>query len=108
MPQATLTPTQLAPTTAHIMWSKATTLGGQIGGPIPGDEMHNFMTTTIISDFFEPIIMQGMLIYADYNTLRNTQAYWEAIDLATGQTVWNIPPGITAPQRHWHHRKIQT
>ncbi len=58
--------------------------------------MHNFMTTTIISDFFEPIIMQGMLIYGDYNTLSNNQAYWEAIDLATGQTVWQVSPGISA------------
>ena len=90
-------PYTTAPTTAHIMWSKATTLGGQIGGPIPGDEMHNFMTTTIISDFFEPIIMQGMLIYADYNTLRNNQAYWQAVDLATGETVWTESPGIGAP-----------
>jgi hypothetical protein len=84
-----------APTTAHVMWTKPTTFGGQPGGPIPGDEMHNFMTTTIISDFFEPIIIQGVLYYSDFNSLVNSPASWNAIDLATGQTLWTSGPGIT-------------
>ena len=84
-----------APTTAHIMWTKPTTFGGQPGGPIPGDEMHNFMTTTIISDFFEPIIIQGVLYYGTFDSLSNKQVNWNAVDLATGKTLWTMQPGVT-------------
>ena len=91
--QGNWNPYSPAPTTAHIMWTKPTQFGGQIGGAIPGDEMHNFMTTTIMSDFFEPIIMQGVLYYGQYNALKTVQTSWNAIDLATGKTLWTRVPG---------------
>jgi hypothetical protein len=85
-----------APTTAHIMWTKPTSFGGQPGGPIAGNEMSQYMSTTIMSDFFEPIIINGVLFYSDFPALNNHPSSWNAVDLSTGQTVWTEPPGVTA------------
>ena len=69
--QGNWNPYSPAPTTAHIMWTKPTQFSCQIGGAIPGDEMHNFMTTTIMSDYFEPIIIQGVLYYGQFQRSQN-------------------------------------
>ncbi|MGA2681468.1 MAG: hypothetical protein ABSF44_06675 [Candidatus Bathyarchaeia archaeon] len=86
-------PYTTAPTTAHIMWTKQTSEGGQPGGPAPGDEMHNFMTTSILVSCWDGIIMQGVLYYEEYNSMRSVTS-WNAIDLRTGQLLWSRAPGI--------------
>jgi hypothetical protein len=85
-----------APNTAHVMWTKPTAFGGQVGGAMPGDEMHQYISTTIMSNFFEPIIISGVLYYSDFPTLNSHPESWNAVDLRTGQTLWTEPPGVTA------------
>lgn len=85
-----------APNTAHIMWTKPTAFGGQAGEPIPGDQESQYASSTIISNFFEPIIINGILFYSDYPILNNNPASWNAVDLRTGQTLWSELPGTQA------------
>ena len=85
-----------APNTAHIMWTKPTAFGGQAGLPIPGDQESQYASSTIISNFFEPIIIDGVLYYSDYPLLNNNPASWNAVDLRTGQTLWSELPGTQA------------
>jgi hypothetical protein len=85
-----------APNTAHIMWTKPTALGGQAGLPIPGDQESQYTSSTIISNFFEPLIISGVLIYSEYPLLNNNPASWNAVDLRTGQTLWSQLPGTQA------------
>ena len=85
-----------APNTAHIMWTKPTAFGGQVGGPIPSDQESQYTSSTIISNFFEPIIISGVLIYSEYPLLNSNPESWTAIDLHTGETLWSQSPGINA------------
>lgn len=85
-----------APNTAHIMWTKPTAFGGQVGGPIPADQESQYTSSTIISNFFEPIIISGVLIYSEYPLLNSNPESWTAVDLRTGETLWSQLPGISA------------
>jgi hypothetical protein len=82
-----------APNSAHIMWTKPTAFGGQAGNPIPGDQESQYVSSTIISNFFEPMIISGVLFYSEYPILNNNAASWNAVDLRTGQTLWSEMPG---------------
>jgi len=77
-----------APDTGHIMWSKATHFGGQPGGPIYSDQSGNFKTTTIINNYFDPIVVNGILYYAIHVGPSNTVVGWNAVDIRTGEVVW--------------------
>jgi hypothetical protein len=83
-----------APNTAHIVWTKPTALGGQVGEPIPGDQESQYASSTIISNFFEPIIISGILLYSEYPLLNSNPESWNAVDLRTGETLWSELPGI--------------
>ena len=85
-----------APNTAHIVWTKPTALGGQAGEPIPGDQESQYASSTIISNFFEPIIISGILLYSEYPLLNSNPESWNAVDLRTGETLWSELPGIDA------------
>ncbi len=89
-------PYSTAPNTGHIMWTKPTAFGGQVGGPIPADQESQFSSTSILFNFFEPIILDGVLYYGDMVGINSQTASWNAVDLRTGQTLWTSPPGITA------------
>ncbi len=85
-----------APNTAHIMWSKPTAFGGQVGGPIPADQESQFTSSSILINYFEPIILDGVLYYGDMAGINSQVTSWNAVDLRTGQTLWTSQPGITA------------
>ena len=85
-----------APNSAHIMWTKPTAFGGQTGLPIPGDQESQYVSTTIMSNFFEPLVIDGVLYYSDYPILNSNAASWNAVDLRTGQTLWSELPGTQA------------
>jgi hypothetical protein len=84
-----------APNTGHIMWTKPTHFGGQVGEPIPGDQMSQYMSTTIATNFFEPIILNGILFYTEYAGPTAVKTSWKAIDIRTGEEVWTRTPGET-------------
>jgi hypothetical protein len=81
-------PFSQAPNTGHIMWSKATHFGGQPGGPIVSDQSGNFKTTTIINNYFDPIVLNGVLYYCIHQGPSNTIVGWNAIDIRTGEVLW--------------------
>ena len=81
-------PYTLAPNTGHIMWSKATHFGGQPGGPIYADQESNFKTTTITSNFFEPVIINGVLFHSVHSGPSNNIIGWNAVDIRTGEVLW--------------------
>ncbi len=84
-----------APNTAHIMWTKPTHFGGQPGLPISSDQMSQYMSTTIATNFFEPVILNGILYYTHVAGPTAVETSWEAVDLRTGETLWSREPGIT-------------
>ena len=82
-----------APNTGHIMWTKPTHFGGQVGAPISADQMSQYMSTTIATNFFEPIILNGILYYTEYAGPNAAKASWVALDLRTGKTLWTRSAG---------------
>jgi len=88
-------PYDKAPNTAHIVWTKPTHFGGQPGAPIPSDQMSQYMSTTIATSYFEPIILNGILYYTKYGGPTAEVTGWVAIDLRTGETLWEKPAGKT-------------
>jgi outer membrane protein assembly factor BamB len=77
-----------APTTAHIMWTKPTQFGGQVGGPIPSNQETQFTSTSILYHQFEPIILNGILYYNWYPNVPGAVQQILAVDLRTGTTLW--------------------
>jgi hypothetical protein len=89
-------PYSSAPNTAHIVWNKPTAFGGQVGGPIPADQESQFTSTSILINYFEPIILDGVLYYGEMAGINSQVVSWNAVDLRTGQTLWTSQPGVTA------------
>ena len=92
-------PSQLystAPNTGHIVWTKPTSFGGQVGAPMPGDQNSGYYGVTRGVYEWEPIIISGILYYADYPNY-NVISNWVAVDLRTGKTLWTkeFPDGTT-------------
>ncbi len=77
-----------APTTAHIMWTKPTQFGGQVGGPIPSNQETQFTSTSILYHQFEPIILNGIIYYNWYPNVPGAMDGIVAVDLRTGATLW--------------------
>ena len=77
-----------APTTAHIMWTKPTQFGGQVGGPVPSNQETQFTSTSILYHQFEPIILNGIVYYNWYPNVPGAVQQILAVDLRTGTTLW--------------------
>ncbi|MCL2476474.1 hypothetical protein [Candidatus Bathycorpusculum sp.] len=88
-------PYSQAPNTGHIMWVKPTAFGGQVGGPISGDQERQYTSTSILYRQFEPIILNGIIYYKLYPNTPTTYSSaggtpgWDAVDLRTGELVWH-------------------
>jgi len=88
-------PYSQAPNTGHIMWVKPTAFGGQVGGPISGDQESQYTSTSILYRQFEPIILNGIIYYKLYpNTPTSITSAggtpgWDAVDLRTGELLWH-------------------
>jgi hypothetical protein len=77
-----------APNSAHIMWTKPFSFGGQVGGPIPSDKESQYTSTSILYSQFEPIIMNGIMFYDWFPNNPNVRPGRIAVDIRTGETVW--------------------
>jgi PQQ-like domain len=88
-------PYTTAPNTAHILWTKPTHFGGQVGAPISADQMSQYMSTTIATNFFEPVILNGVLYYTHFAGPNAAKASWEAVDIRTGEVLWSRSAGET-------------
>jgi len=81
-------PYTTAPNTAHILWTKPEAFGGIIGGEFGNSETANYYSTSQYEPKFAPIIMQGILYYTMYPGASTYPAGWAAVDLRTGETIW--------------------
>jgi hypothetical protein len=79
-----------APTTAHVMWTKPTQFGGQVGGPIPSNQESQYTSTSILYHQFEPVILNGIIFYNWYPNVPTAVAGIQAVDLRTGTTLWHL------------------
>jgi hypothetical protein len=87
-----------APNTGHILWTKATTFGGQVGAPIEGDQESQYMSTSLLVTYFNPLILNGILYNTKYVSSNSKVTGWEAIDLRTGETLWSRTAGETGSE----------
>jgi hypothetical protein len=94
-----LQPFGTAPNTAHIMWSKSTHFGGQPGAPIPSDQSTQYSSTSVVINYFEPIIISGVLYYTQFASLSTEIVSWEAVDIRTGETLWSRSAGETGTEK---------
>jgi hypothetical protein len=75
-----------APDSAHIVWTKALTFGGLIGGEFGDSTTSNYYTgKTYEPKFTPPVILNGVLYY---NSPAMPKEGFYAVDLRTGQTLW--------------------
>jgi hypothetical protein len=88
-------PSGTAPNSAHIMWTKATQFGGQPGYPITSDTSATYSSVSLIQSYFQAIcILNGILYYNVYDGSPNSNLLgWRAVDVRTGQVVWDKPAG---------------
>jgi hypothetical protein len=95
-----------APNSAHIMWTKSTTLGGQPGGTIVSDQEGQFTSTSILKQAWQPISMYGIVFYQTYESTgaigdgidTPKPQTWKAVDIRTGELVWEKQRGITGSE----------
>jgi hypothetical protein len=77
-----------APNTAHIMWTKPLSFGGQPGAPVSSDQESQYTSTSILYHQLEPIILNGILYYDHYPNVPDVRPGRVAIDIRTGETLW--------------------
>ena len=87
-------PYSQAPNSAHIMWVKPNSFGGQVGLPVSGDQESQYTSTSILYRQFEPVILNGIIFYKVYTNTPTTETSvetpgWNAVDLRTGQLLWH-------------------
>ncbi len=82
-----------APNTGHIVWTKPTHFGGVAGAPISSDQESQYTSTSILINFYEPIILNGVLYYTHRVSASSKIVGWTALDLRTGETVWERKAG---------------
>ena len=82
-----------APNAPHIVWTKPTHFGGVVGSPISSDQSSQYASTSILINFYEPIILNGILYYTHYVSVDSKNIGWMAVDLRTGETVWERTAG---------------
>jgi hypothetical protein len=98
-----------APNTGHILWTKPTHFGGQVGEPIKGDQESQYMSTSLLVTYFTPLVLNGILFNNKYASSNSKVIGWEAIDLRTGETLWTRTAGETGAETmtrvqalNWH------
>ncbi len=82
-----------APNTGHIVWTKPTHFGGIAGSPIPNDQSSQYNSISIAINYFEPIILNGIIYYTNYVSPNSVNNGWTAVDLRTGETLWTRSAG---------------
>jgi outer membrane protein assembly factor BamB len=83
-------PYTTAPESAHVLWTKSLAFGGQIGGEFGDSQTSVYATGTAYEAKFSAVIISGILYYTEYPGAGNNPGKLKAVDLRTGQEVWNI------------------
>ncbi|MGB9841490.1 MAG: PQQ-binding-like beta-propeller repeat protein [Candidatus Bathyarchaeales archaeon] len=84
-------PYTTAPNSAHVLWTEPIAFGGQIGGEFGPDETSLYATGTAYEAKFGAVILYGILYYTEYPGAGNNPTGLKAVDLRTGETVWEKP-----------------
>ncbi len=84
-------PYTTAPNSAHVIWTEPIAFGGQIGGEHGPDETSLYATGTAYEAKFGAVILYGILYYTEYPGAGNNPTGLKAVDLRTGETVWEKP-----------------
>jgi hypothetical protein len=72
---------------------------------MPSDQEGQFTSTSILNNHWEPIIIYGLNIYQTYNSAGESGSgfekpqRWIAVDIRTGETVWQRSRGITGNEQ---------
>jgi len=82
-------PYTAAPATAHILWTRPVAFGGLVGGEFGSTTTSNYYSTSQYEPKYAPIIMNGILYYDQYPGSSTYRNGFVAVDLRTGQTLWN-------------------
>jgi len=82
-----------APNTGHIVWTKPTHFGGVVGAPISSGQESQYTSTSILINFYEPIILNGVLFFTHRVSASSSIVGWSALDLRTGEKVWERTAG---------------
>ncbi len=83
-----------SPVSSHIMWTKPLEYGGLTGDVSPqyGQDTDPYMTFysgfSYNTRFSNPIILNGVLYYQEPNGEAGGNGQMNAVDIATGKTVW--------------------
>jgi outer membrane protein assembly factor BamB len=81
-------PYTTAPTSSHILWTKAEAFGGTIGGEFGGDQQSNYYSTAQYEVKFAPVIINGILYYTEYPGSSTYPTAIVAVNLRTGAEIW--------------------
>jgi hypothetical protein len=82
-------PYTTAPKSPHIVWTRPTKFGGQLGGEFGGSQVSNFYATSQYEPQFAPIIISGRLYWTEYTTSSGSPTGWNCVDLRTGELIWH-------------------
>jgi putative pyrroloquinoline-quinone binding quinoprotein len=84
-------PYTVAPSSAHILWTKPWCVGGVVGGDYGNNEQSSsYWTTSQYDPKYAPVIMDGIEYSTWYTTQTGSSQGITAFDLYTGQTLWTI------------------
>jgi hypothetical protein len=82
-----------APETQHIMWTQPIWMGGVVGGKFGDKEYYHGL---VYEEPYEPMILNGRIIYQDHGQTTTTAYGTRCIDLQTGEEIWYLNnTGIT-------------
>jgi len=84
-------PYTVAPSSAHILWTKPWCVGGVAGQPYGNNEQSSsYWTTSQYDPKYAPVIMDGIEYSNWYTTQTGSTQGIMALNLYTGQTLWVI------------------
>jgi hypothetical protein len=76
-----------APETQHIMWTKPIWMGGIVGGQF---EDKQYYSGLVYEEPYEPMILNGRIIYVDHGPTSTAAYGTKCIDLQTGEEIWYL------------------
>jgi hypothetical protein len=75
------------PETQHIMWTKPIWMGGIVGGQF---EDKQYYSGLVYEEPYEPMILNGRIIYVDHGPTSTAAYGTKCIDLQTGEEIWYL------------------
>jgi outer membrane protein assembly factor BamB len=102
-------PYTTAPNTAHIVWTKEITFGGEVGGFDASTQYYTGLSYE--GKWNPPVIMQGRLYYNLPLANSPSSGQFACVDIRTGETLWTATGSITngqifdyeSPNQHGAH-----